>query len=118
MPEPVFMVFVYLLAVYGALTLIIGIFESICDRLSSGNLGNVKLILVVKNQQECIEGMIRDMFRRDRLRKMLPGVKFSILDMGSTDETPLILDKLRRDFEYIEIVSESDRQKIFDGFEG
>jgi hypothetical protein len=116
MIEILFHIFTYLLAAYGAMFLIFSIINSIRQRINFEYPG-IKLILLVKNQQEVIEGIIRYTFTIDFLRNIMPGRKLTVLDMGSTDETIVILRKLEETFGHLEVLEENDKEKIFTGFE-
>lgn len=115
MPGIIYDVLIYLLAVYGALTLIFSIASSVYYRTKTENR-NVKLVLVVKNKQDIIEYFVGCIFKGSILKKVIPGGKLTVLDMGSSDETRGILDKLKRDYEYIDIIKEEEKEKIFQGF--
>ena len=108
-------IFTYLLAVYGAFTLIITICNSIRQRLDNDNC-NVKVVLIVKNQEETIEGIIRNLFSADILRKAMTTEKLTVVDMGSSDKTPTILGKLKKDYESFEILEEDEKGRIFSCF--
>ncbi|MCR4435147.1 MAG: hypothetical protein QHH06_07165 [Clostridiales bacterium] len=116
MPDIIYEVFIYLLAVYGALTLIISVFSSIYRRSKPEN-GNVKLVLAVKNQQETVEGMVRSIFKSDLLHRLVPDNTLTVLDMGSTDETLKILSTLKKEYEYIDIIKQEEKERVFNGFE-
>jgi len=116
MVETLCTVFVLLLAVYGAVAIAASIINAVRCRFSSDDQG-VKLVLMVKDQQETIEGIVRCVFSGDFLRKTLPNGKFIILDMGSDDETPEILKRLKDIYEYLEVLGINEKEKIFAGFD-
>lgn len=111
-----FEVFVCVLAAYGFITLIHELILSIKQNRSYKN-SMVKLVLMVKNQGETIEGVLRNVLPRDFLRKLMPGGKLIILDMGSKDETLDILRKLERDYECLEVLKRSEKEVLFKYFE-
>ena len=54
----------------------------------------IKLVLVVKNQGETIEGVLRSVLPRDFIRKLMPR-KAHDTDMDSVDDTMDILKRLK-----------------------
>ena len=116
MPEMVYNMFVYLLAVYGAIALIISIIESISKNIKEG-ISGMRLILQVKNQQEYIEGVVRNLCSGNVLGKVVPVKTITVLDMGSSDDTLKILKLLNRDFNCLEIIERDEKEKIFEGFD-
>ncbi|NMB33176.1 MAG: hypothetical protein GX992_02890 [Clostridium sp.] len=77
----------------------------------------IKLVLVVKNQGETIEGVLRSVLPRDFIRKLMPGGKLTILDMDSVDDTMDILKRLERDYECLEILKGSEKDLLFRYFD-
>ena len=75
------------------------------------------MVLIVKNQEEVIEGIIRNLSSADILRKAMTTEKLTILDMSSSDKTLEILNKLKSDYEYFDILEEDEKESIFAGFE-
>lgn len=111
-----FNVFVYLLALYGAVYLVIGFVDSIRKRVNIKDQG-VKFILLVKNQEDCVEGLIGNIFKGNLLGDVISEGNFTVLDMGSTDDTLIILEKLKRDYQYLNILKLDERDEIFKYFE-
>ena len=109
-------ILICLLASYGALSLIIGVANSIYGR-TKGRDSKIRLVLVIKNQAEAIEGIIRNIFNGDVLGKAMSDGCLMVVDMGSTDETMSILMKLRDDYECIDIFKQDEKEKIFESFE-
>ena len=116
MVKVLFYALIYLLTVYGALSLIFCVFNSIRYRVKGEDRG-IKLVLLVKNQGRVIEGIVRNIFMGDFLRKIMSGGKLTVLDMGSEDETLEILERLKNDYGNLDILKESDKWKIFDSFD-
>jgi hypothetical protein len=75
------------------------------------------MVLLVRNQQDISEGLIRNFCRRDFVKRVVPEMKISVIDMESNDETWDILTKLNESYEYIEILKYADKDKIFEYFE-
>ena len=116
MPEIVYNVFVYLLAVYGAIALVISIVESI-SKSARESIPGMRLVLEVKNQEEYIEGVLKNLFSSSMLGKTIPVDSITVLDMGSTDNTLKILKLLGKDYECLEVLEEKDKEKIFEGLD-
>ena len=115
MPEVIYNILLYLLAVYGALTLITGILSCVNNSISDKN-DKLRLVLIVKNQQDIIESLVRNILSGNFLRKTVPGGKFTILDMASSDDTAAILERLKEDYQYLEVIHENEKEKIFSDF--
>jgi len=109
-------VLVCVLAAYGLITLI---HESLLSAKQNRDYKNsmVKLVLIVKNQGESIEGVLRNVLPRDFIRKLMPGGKLIVLDMDSKDDTLDILRKLERDYECLEVLKRSEKEFLFKPFE-
>lgn len=106
---------VYLLAIYGALTLISGIFGAIRTSLHLKG-SKLKLVLLVKNSEKYIEYLIRDMILKFMSDRAIPIDTLTIVNMSSVDDTGAILEKLRKDFECMEVLSEKDKERVFSNF--
>jgi len=76
-----------------------------------------KLVLIVKNQGEVIEGVLRNALQRDFIRKLMPDGRLTVVDMGSTDDTVEILKKLEMDYECIEVLKKSEMESLFGYFD-
>jgi hypothetical protein len=109
-------VLVCVLAAYGLITLT---YESLLSARHNRGYKNsmVKLVLIVKNQGETIEGVLRNVLPRDFIRKLMPGGKLIVLDMDSKDDTMDILRKLERDCECLEVLKRSEKDFLFKPFE-
>jgi hypothetical protein len=112
MPKILFDILIYTLALFGALMLTISIVKTVSNRLKHENQ-KVRLILMVKDQEEQIEGIVRSVFTGDLLYGTLPGNNLIILDMGSQDDTLKIVEKLKRDYQYIDIIRKEEKEKAF-----
>ena len=116
MPEIIAQAFIYLLAVYGFMSLIISIINSIQWKQGLKN-STYKLVLLVKNQEETIEGVIRNIYMENILSPLIHNGKLVVLDMGSKDKTVYILNKLEEEYSDIEVLDWNSRNKIFTGFD-
>jgi len=105
-----------LLAAYGAYSLIV----TVADYKSSVKQirkAGIKLVILVKNQEDCIEGIIRTIFSGEFLRRIRSGHGLTVIDLGSKDKTALILEKLQKDFDMLEVLKENEKDRIFEGVE-
>lgn len=76
----------------------------------------LSMVILVRNQQDISEGLIRNFCRKDFVKRVVPDMKITVVDMGSNDETWQILTRLSEAYEYIEILKEDDKEKIFTYF--
>jgi hypothetical protein len=106
----------YLLAIYGFIYLTISVVNSIRQRLCSES-SRVKMVLMIKNQERTIEGIIRNIYTGDILRKVMSSEKLYILDMGSDDNTVKILRKLKENYGFFEMLDENEKDKVFTALE-
>ena len=107
MLEIVFDAFVYVLALYGLITLIKGLLWKNEGKVKSVRT-SYKLILTVKNQEDSIEGIIRSIFRDEMFRAKDTNASVVVIDKGSTDETVKILKKLQDIYENLEVIQDQD----------
>jgi hypothetical protein len=105
-------ILIYTLAAFGIIVLMVGVLKNIFNRFKVDN-PKIRLVLVVKDQEDHIEGVIKSIFTKDILFGTMPGNRLVVLDMGSKDETLTILEKLKKDFEYIDILRVEEKEKIF-----
>jgi len=109
-------ILLYLFACYGVVSLIASIIESINKEKKSKNPG-VKLVILLKDQQDTIEGIIRAMLSEEVSKGIVSDGKLYIVDMGSQDETLKILKKLKRKYDTIEIFNMDEKELIFKGIQ-
>jgi len=113
MPEKISELILWILAVYGLFSLISGALGLI--RLKSRlKCGYIKPVLLVRNAEDCIEYVVRNLAAKDFLGGLLPGQKISIVDMNSEDNTYLIAKKLEIDYPHLEALNFDEREYIFD----
>ena len=74
----------------------------------------IYLILAVKNQEEKIEGVLRSILFRFIYGKEESINDIIITDLGSTDNTPVILEKLGKDYDSIEILNWKECKELID----
>lgn len=106
----------YVMAIYGAWALISSIVSSMRQIVRRSNPG-IKLVLMVKNQEDTIEGIIRYILNADIPAKAMSGHKLTVLDMSSGDDTFKILSTLKKDCPNLEILSLKEKDAIFSGFD-
>ncbi|NLY42396.1 MAG: hypothetical protein GX066_00135 [Clostridiaceae bacterium] len=94
-------------ALYGVIQLGLNIYNMINDYKLEKD--KVYIIITVKNQQDTIEGVIRSIVWKS-LNNYHGGVIPNILvvDMGSTDDTPIILDKLCLEYDFIKVTNSKE----------
>ncbi len=62
-------------------------------------------VLTVKNNEECIEGVIYSMIKEIQINKDNPPFQnILVIDVGSTDNTAKILEKISKKYEFIHII--------------
>lgn len=108
-------ILLYFLASYGILVLLMTIVDSIRQRVRLEN-SMIKMVLLIKNQEETIEGVVRNIYIENILKKVLSSNRMSIVDMGSEDKTMEILIKLKKDYEFFDLLNANERETIFEGF--
>ncbi len=99
---------VYVMALYGLITAIGNLIDSLALRVRLGKT-SYKLVLSVKNQEETIEGIIRSIFEDELFRDKDTHTKVVVIDKGSTDETLKILHKLQEDYENLEVIADTEK---------
>lgn len=63
----------------------------------------LSLVVLVRNQQDQVEGFVRELSARLSRRAASDWMCF-LVDLASTDETPAILERLKRDQEHIRVI--------------
>ncbi|HOV25197.1 MAG TPA: hypothetical protein PK566_02385 [Pseudobacteroides sp.] len=105
-------ILLYLFAFYGIVSLIASITESINRGKKFKNPG-VKQVILLKDQQDTAEGIIKAMLSEKVSKAIVSDGKLYIVDMGSHDETLHILKRLKRKYENIEIFNVDEKEQIF-----
>ena len=100
-----------LLAIYGLLSLFINIFKMIGRKKYLVEKANI--VLLVNDQEQNIEGMVREAMESKFVRNIAINGSFIIVDMDSKDDTLKILKKLENQFPLVEVCSYSERECIF-----
>ena len=112
MPDTILKFIIYLLAVYGALTLILSILSTIHARTAAVS-AKVRMVLVVKDIEEYIEYIIRKIVKNDFLSKIISSNSLTVIDMKSSDETLKVLKKLEMDYECLDVLTLDEKDKLF-----
>lgn len=107
----IFEFFIYVFAIYGFIIFIVDLADSIYRRARSRDT-EVKLLLVVKDQEENIEGIIRNVFLGDFPGKAMAGGRLIVVDLGSVDNTVHILSRLKQYYENMEIITKDEKEKV------
>lgn len=104
-------IFVGLLAAYGAVSLGMELIEwmhfSGCKESE-----RVKVVLLVKNRENDIEGIVRSFLNRCVLNKMLPCDRLIVADMGSNDDTVEILNRLQGYYDNLDVMRMENKSEI------
>lgn len=106
---------IYLFASFGFICFLRMLIESIDFSHSFKNTKKV-LAVLVKNQEESVEGSIRRIISSEILKKASLDGELIILDMGSTDKTMEILEKLQYDNDCVGVIKNSEKERIFNVF--
>jgi hypothetical protein len=115
MLEQIFRFLYHVLAIYGLFCLIVGAFGYIYKKVNIKGC-KIQMVLLVKDAERCIEGIIRNIFMGDFLRKLVLDGRLTVIDLGSEDKTRDILYRLKDEYMCMEIVEEDEKGKVLDGF--
>lgn len=106
---------VYLMAIYGVITLVISMLGAFRRRMKIQN-AKVKLVLIVKNVEEYAEYIVRTIVKDELASKVMSEGNIAIIDMNSADSTAKILGRLAEDYECLDLLPFEKRDNIFDDF--
>jgi uncharacterized surface protein with fasciclin (FAS1) repeats len=104
-----------LLAVYGAFALITCITGAVRSR-STICFSKVKVVIAVRDVEEQIENIVRNAVKADLASRLMSDGNLTFVDMDSQDGTLLLLHKLKKDYENIDILAMSDKYTVFSDF--
>jgi len=105
----------YILAVYGLLILVSGIAGLIRCRIK-GRRPMVRVVIFVRNAEEQIEYIVRSAVKKEYAAMALSDKKLAVVDMDSSDNTFLLLERLSRNFPSIEIMKADRIDEILNEF--
>jgi glycosyltransferase involved in cell wall biosynthesis len=77
---------------------------------------SAKLVLIVKDQEESIEGIVKNIAACELIKKAMTDGELTVIDTGSTDRTVDILRKLEKDYEFIKVMTENEKERILHVF--
>lgn len=106
---------IWILALYGLIEIIKSIYYSLI--YSKIKTNGIYFIIAVKNQENQIEGFMRSsvfriLYGREEIVKDI-----IISDLGSTDKTKEILEKLKKDYEFLNLLDWSICKDLIDNLE-
>lgn len=94
---------IWILALYGLIEIIKSIFYIFtCTNLKSNG---IYFIIAIKNQEEKIEGFMRSILFRILYGKENCIKNVIVTDLGSTDKTKEIVEKLEADYKFINVMN-------------
>lgn len=105
-------IFIFLLASYGAVSLTFCIMNSIRGRFTESK-PRVKFVLLVKNNEEIIEGIVRSFFTEGIQEKLMANGSLTVVDMDSQDQTPELLERLKKDYECLMVYRKDEKDRVF-----
>lgn len=107
---------IWTLALYG----LIEIIKTILYICSYTNLkaDGIYMIVAVKNQENKIEGFLRSILFRFLYGKEEYIKDLIVADLDSNDHTKVILEKLQKDYECIQVVNWKECKEILDTVKG
>jgi hypothetical protein len=115
--QPVIEILTYIFALYGFILAISLVVKCFYRGISLGN-SDIRIVLIVKNQGEMIEGVVRSILSSRIFEGIIHKDSLYIVNMGSNDNTGEILHRLKRDYDCYNMVvlNNEEKDKVFDGF--
>ncbi len=101
----------YILAVYGLLILVIGAADLIRCRIR-GHRPKVRVVLLVQDAEDQIEYIVRNAVKKEFTAKVFSDEKLAVVDMHSKDNTYLLLQKLQKNFQSVEVLKSDDIDEV------
>ena len=102
----------YVLMICGLLAIVTELIRLFTQNINIGQT-KAKLVLIVKNQEDAIEGIVRNIFLSNCLKGISNKCGLTIVDMGSSDDTLKILSKLKSRYKNLEILEADKKDEIF-----
>lgn len=112
MGDFIFNTIIWTLAIYGLFEII----KTIINIYTYTNLKSdgIYIIIAVKNQENKIEGFLRSFLFRMIYGSEEDIKNIIITDLDSDDETPIILNKLQKDYDTIKITTWKDCKEVIE----
>ena len=119
--------FFYIMSIYGIMSLISYLMRKLWFKMFDlPQEGGIRTVLVVKDQEETIEGIIKSYYISRALENKKNGQSscyqgknhdegIIVVDMGSTDKTLDILQRLQSMYGSLEVLSVEEKDKVFEG---
>lgn len=105
----------YLLALYGAYTVISNALHLSWDTCICKDK-KIKTVLIVKDAGEVIEGIIRSIFSERAGKNNVHTCRLTIVDMDSSDDTPRVLHRLEQEYEGMNVLDKNEKDLVFMDF--
>jgi len=100
--------FIWIFAIFGFAVFLWNILNTFFW-LRQSRKGKYSIIISVKDQEETVEGIIRSLVLQSGLEgNEVPFLNVVVVDAGSTDETPKILEKLAREYTFVKVIHHRD----------
>ncbi len=100
-----------LFSIYGVFSLFKSIFRLLENKKYYVEKAN--LVLLVNDQEENIEKIIREAMMSKFVRNIAINGSFIVIDMNSKDQTYKILKRLEKQYPLVEVCSFDERESIF-----
>lgn len=104
----------YAMAGYGIFCLITYTLNHVRGKTVSN--GDMRQVLLVRNVEGTVEGVIRGIQMEIALGGTVPDSELMVVDMGSSDGTMEILKRLKTEYAFMEAMEYDDRDKVFEAF--
>lgn len=106
---------IWVLALYGLIEIIKTIYYAcICSKIKTNG---IYFIIAVKNQEKQIENFMRSTIFRILYGKEENIKEIIVSDLGSTDNTKEILEKLKKDYEFLNLLDWNTCKDLIDNLE-
>ena len=98
-------------AITGMFSLIVDSVNFFCSSLNQRE--KARVVLTVKNRQDSVESQIRSIVWQYLHKNSIAGVpEIIVVDLGSTDDTPKILERIANDYSFVHITDKDGYIKL------